>query len=653
LRRFFRSAAFPILIVVVLAFFAQRLISPGSGHTTPDYTTFVQRVDNNQIESVTWNTKDNTLNVKQTDGTSYDEAYPDSDSAQAQLLNSLQQHNVKTEIKGKGGSSLLSLLTYILPFLLFFAFWIFLMNQMQGGGSRVMSFGKSRAKRMSVDAPKITFRDVAGADEAVQELHEIKEFLENPKKFQALGARIPKGVLLYGPPGTGKTLLARAVAGEAGVPFFSISGSDFVEMFVGVGASRVRDLFEQAKQNSPCIIFMDEIDAVGRHRGAGMGGGHDEREQTLNQLLVEMDGFEMKDNIILIAATNRPDILDPALLRPGRFDRQIVVDRPDRKGRKHILEVHTRGKPLAQNIDLDTLAGQTPGFTGADLANLINEAALLTARSSKREITMLELEEGIMRVIAGPEKKSRVMSEKERLITAYHELGHAIVGHLLPNSDPVHKVSIISRGQALGYTISLPTEDKFLTTRAELNDTMAMTLGGRAAEEIVFGEITTGASNDLEKVTETAKQMVMRFGMSERLGPRVFGHDRSQPFLGREFSAEPDYSDEVAREIDDEVRRMVEDAHQTSKDILSEHREQLDTISRILLARETIEADEFMALLEGKPEDEVFTDEEEAKPPEAPAVEEKGTAREGARPRPRPRPGLAGGGAAEMRADDN
>ncbi|HSD24018.1 MAG TPA: ATP-dependent zinc metalloprotease FtsH [Solirubrobacterales bacterium] len=648
MRRFFRSAAFPILIVVVLAFFAQRLISPGSGQETPDYNTFVERIDQGQIESVTWNTKDNTLNVKQVDGTTYDESYPDSDSAQAELLNNLQQHNVKTEIKGKGGSSLLSLLTYILPFLLFFAFWIFLMNQMQGGGSRVMSFGKSRAKRMSVDAPKITFRDVAGVDEAVQELHEIKEFLENPKKFQSLGARIPKGVLLYGPPGTGKTLLARAVAGEAGVPFFSISGSDFVEMFVGVGASRVRDLFEQAKQNSPCIIFMDEIDAVGRHRGAGMGGGHDEREQTLNQLLVEMDGFEMKDNIILIAATNRPDILDPALLRPGRFDRQVVVDRPDRKGRKQILEVHTRGKPLAQNIDLDALAGQTPGFTGADLANLINEAALLTARSSKREITMLELEEGIMRVIAGPEKKSRVMSEKERLVTAYHELGHAIVGHLLPNTDPVHKVSIISRGQALGYTISLPTEDKFLTTRAELTDTMAMTLGGRAAEEIVFGEITTGASNDLEKVTETAKQMVMRFGMSERLGPRVFGHDRSQPFLGREFSAEPDYSDEIAREIDDEVRRIVEDAHQTSKDILSEHREQLDTISKILLDRETIEADEFIALLEGKPEDQVFADEEEAQPPEAPPVEEKGTAREGPKPRPRPRPGLAGG-SAEMR----
>ena len=488
------------------------------------------------------------------------------------------------------------------------------MNQMQGGGSRVMSFGKSRAKRMSVDAPKITFRDVAGADEAVQELHEIKEFLENPKKFQALGARIPKGVLLYGPPGTGKTLLARAVAGEAGVPFFSISGSDFVEMFVGVGASRVRDLFEQAKQNSPCIIFMDEIDAVGRHRGAGMGGGHDEREQTLNQLLVEMDGFTMTDNIILIAATNRPDILDPALLRPGRFDRQIVVDRPDRRGRKKILEVHTRGKPLAKEIDLDALAGQTPGFTGADLANLINESALLTARSGKREITMHELEEGIMRVIAGPEKKTRVMSEKERLVTAFHEMGHAIVGHLLPNCDPVHKISIIGRGQALGYTISLPGEDKFLTTRAELADTMAMTLGGRAAEEIVFGEITTGASNDLEKVTETAKQMVMRYGMSERLGPRVFGHDRSMPFLGREFSSEPDYSDEIAREIDDEIRRIVEEAHQTAKDILVDHREELDRISKLLLERETIDAEQFVKLLEGASEEEVFGAEDDADP---------------------------------------
>jgi cell division protease FtsH len=646
-RRFFKSAAFPILLVVILAFIAQKVISSGGGGEAPAYNELVKPksglIAKGQIEEVDVNTKDNTLDVKRTNGESFSTGYPP--NTEQSLLNELEQAEVKTDVHGSGSSGLLSLLTLILPFVLFFGFWIFLMNQMQGGGSRVMNFGKSKAKRMSVDAPKITFRDVAGVDEAVQELEEIKEFLENPKKFQALGARIPKGVLLYGPPGTGKTLLARAVAGEAGVPFFSISGSDFVEMFVGVGASRVRDLFEQAKQNSPCIIFMDEIDAVGRHRGAGMGGGHDEREQTLNQLLVEMDGFEMKDNIILIAATNRPDILDPALLRPGRFDRQVVVDRPDRKGRKKILEVHTRGKPLGREIDLDTLAGQTPGFTGADLANLINEAALLTARSGKREITMQELEEGIMRVIAGPEKKTRVMSEKERLVTAYHEVGHAIVGQLLEHTDPVHKISIISRGQALGYTISLPTEDKFLTTRAELTDTMAMTLGGRAAEEIVFGEITTGASNDLEKVTETAKQMVMRFGMSERLGPRVFGHDRGQPFLGREFSSEPDYSDEIAREIDDEIRRIVESAHQTAKSLLSERREELERISKLLLERETIDAEQFVALLDGKPAEEVFADEEEPSQPAPPAPTAERPQREGARPQPRPRPGFAGGDA--------
>ncbi len=647
MRRFFKSAAFPILLVVILAFIAQRVITQDSGPEAPPYNQLIQAekglIDEGRIDEVSINVKDKTLDVKKENGESFSTGYPP-DGEEA-LVSQLEKAGVTTKVHGTGGNGLLSLLTYILPFVLFLGFWIFLMNQMQGGGSRVMNFGKSKAKRMSVDAPKITFRDVAGVDEAVQELGEIKEFLENPKKFQALGARIPKGVLLYGPPGTGKTLLARAVAGEAGVPFFSISGSDFVEMFVGVGASRVRDLFEQAKQNSPCIIFMDEIDAVGRHRGAGMGGGHDEREQTLNQLLVEMDGFEMKDNIILIAATNRPDILDPALLRPGRFDRQVVVDRPDRKGRKRILEVHTRGKPLGREIDLDTLAGQTPGFTGADLANLINEAALLTARSGSREITMKELEEGIMRVIAGPEKKTRVMSEKERLITAYHEMGHAIVGHLLENTDPVHKISIISRGQALGYTISLPTEDKFLTTRAELTDTMAMTLGGRAAEEIIFGEITTGASNDLEKVTETAKQMVMRFGMSERLGPRVFGHDRGQPFLGREFSSEPDYSDEIAREIDDEIRRIVESAHQTARKLLNENHDDLDRISKLLLTRETIDADQFVALLEGKSEDEVFVDEEEPESTEAEPEAEERPQRDPARTNPRPRPGFAGGDA--------
>ncbi|MEI7626030.1 MAG: ATP-dependent zinc metalloprotease FtsH [Actinomycetota bacterium] len=651
--RFFKSAAFPILIVVVLAFFAQKLISPGTDTPAPTFSQFLTQIDSNQVKTATLKTKDNIVSVTRTNGQKYEVGYP-VDYGQ-ELVNKLEAKNVASfNVEGKKSNGWLSLLTYVLPFLLFIGFWIFLMNQMQGGGSKVMSFGKSKAKRMSVDAPKITFRDVAGVDEAVEELHEIKEFLENPKKFQALGARIPKGVLLFGPPGTGKTLLARAVAGEAGVPFFSISGSDFVEMFVGVGASRVRDLFEQAKQNSPCIIFIDEIDAVGRHRGAGMGGGHDEREQTLNQLLVEMDGFTMTDNVILIAATNRPDILDPALLRPGRFDRQIVVDRPDRKGRAKILSVHTRGKPLARVIEIDALAGQTAGFTGADLANLVNEAALLAARNGKREITQVELEEGIMRVIAGPEKKTRVMSDKERMVTAYHEMGHAIVGHYLPNSDPVHKISIISRGQALGYTISMPTEDRFLTTRAELTDSLAMTLGGRAAEEIIFDEITTGASNDIEKVTATAKQMVMRFGMSDKLGPRVFGSDHSQPFLGREFNAQPDYSDEIAREIDDEIRRIVETAHQHAKDLLSEHRETLVRTSEILLRRETIEKEEFEALLLGKSEEEAFGPDEpivDLEPPSSPPTAADLPGREV--PRPLPRPGLAGGGAAEMSGLEN
>jgi cell division protease FtsH len=645
--RFFKSAAFPILIVVVLAFFAQKLISPGEQQKDHSYSEFIAQVDNDQVKKATLNTKNNRVDVEQKNGDKYETAYPD--NTEQNLVNQLQGADVDVDVKAKSGSGWLTALTYILPFVIFLLFWLFIINQMQGGGSKVMSFGKSRAKRMSVDSPKITFRDVAGVDEAVEELHEIKEFLENPKKFQALGARIPKGVLLYGPPGTGKTLLARAVAGEAGVPFFSISGSDFVEMFVGVGASRVRDLFEQAKQNSPCIIFMDEIDAVGRHRGAGMGGGHDEREQTLNQLLVEMDGFTMTDNIILIAATNRPDILDPALLRPGRFDRQIVVDRPDRKGRAKILEVHTRGKPLAKHIDLDNLAAQTPGFTGADLQNLVNEAALLSARIGKREIDHIQLEEGIMRVIAGPEKKTRVMSEKERRITAYHEMGHALVAHFLDNTDPVHKISVISRGQALGYTISLPTEDKFLTTRAELQDTMAMTLGGRAAEELVFSEVTTGASNDIEKVTATAKQMVMRFGMSEKLGPRVFGHDQGQPFLGREYSSEPDYSDDVAREIDDEIRRVVEEAHQSARNILEQHRDDLTHTSEILLTRETIEREEFIQLLEGKSELEVFGPDEPVLPSgsEPEAAEEPAARKPERGPTPLPRPGLAGGGAAD------
>ena len=639
--RFFKSALFPILIVLLLAFFAMQLFEKDSAENYT-YGEFITQVENGQVKSATMKTKDNAIDVVLKNDKKYEVGY-DRDNG-GPLTNFLEeQHKGKNlptfDIKSSKTSGIWQAMIYIVPFILFLGIWFLIMNNVQGGGSKVMQFGKSKAKRMSPDTPKLTFRDVAGADEAVEELHEIKEFLENPKKFQALGARIPKGVLLFGPPGTGKTLLARAVAGEAGVPFFSISGSDFVEMFVGVGASRVRDLFEQAKQNSPCIIFMDEIDAVGRHRGDGMGGGHDEREQTLNQLLVEMDGFTMTDNIILIAATNRPDILDPALLRPGRFDRQIVVDRPDRKGRARILDVHTRGKPLAADIETEALAGQTPGFTGADLANLVNEAALLAARSGKKQITQHELEEGIMRVIAGPEKKTRVMTEKEREITAYHEMGHAFVGHFLEHSDPVHKISVVGRGQALGYTISMPTEDTFLVTRQQLLDQMAMTLGGRAAEEIVFSEITTGASNDLEKVTATAKQMVMRFGMSERLGPRVFGHDSGQPFLGRDMGSEPDYSDEIAREIDDEIRRIVEDAHQRATDLLNEHRALLNTISEILIRRETIERDEFLALLDGRPEEDVFDDEPPA--PSTPATaEDDSRAEERTAPRPLPRPGL-------------
>jgi len=590
---------------VLLAFVAQKLVTSSSQPSdTPTFTGFQQDLAAGKVSRVTMQTKDQNLEVALKDGKTYVTGYPDNYGAQ--VTDAVDTAKVPFVVEGRGGSAWWGFLITLAPFVLFFVFWIFLMNQMQGGGSKVMSFGKSRAKRMAPDQPKITFRDVAGADEAVEELEEIKDFLENPKRFQALGARIPKGVLLYGPPGTGKTLLARAVAGEAGVPFFSISGSDFVEMFVGVGASRVRDLFEQAKQSSPCIIFMDEIDAVGRHRGAGLGGGHDEREQTLNQLLVEMDGFEAKDNIILIAATNRPDILDPALLRPGRFDRQIMVDRPDRAGRAEILRVHTRGKPISKEIELDTLAGQTPGFTGADLANLVNESALLAARKGKKIIDEQELEEGILRVIAGPEKKTRLLSDKERVVTAYHEMGHAIVGHFLPNADPVHKISIVSRGQALGYTISMPSEDKFLTTRAQLEDTMAMTLGGRAAEELVFAEITTGAANDLEKITATAKQMTMRFGMSEKLGPRVLGHSQGAPFLGRDMHSEPDYSDDIARQIDTEIRRIIEDAYQRAKDILSEHRNDLENITQVLLRRETIERDEFLRLLEGESEADVF-----------------------------------------------
>ena len=490
----------------------------------------------------------------------------------------------------------LSVLFNFLPILLLVGLFIFFINQMQGGGSRVMQFGKARTKQVAKDSPKVTFADVAGADEAVAELQEIKEFLESPAKFQAMGAKIPKGVLLYGPPGTGKTLLARAVAGEAGVPFFTISGSDFVEMFVGVGASRVRDLFEQAKQAAPAIIFVDEIDAVGRHRGAGLGGGHDEREQTLNQLLVEMDGFDQRTGVILIASTNRPDILDPALLRPGRFDRQIVVDRPDLEGRKKILEVHAQGKPIADDVKLDVLARRTPGFTGADLANTLNEAALLAARKSDSVINMRHVEEAIDRVIAGPERRSRVMSEKDKLVTAYHEGGHTLVGHVLPDADPVHKVSIVSRGRALGLTWSLP-EDKYGYTKGELRARIAMALGGRTAEEIVFGEITTGAANDIEKATQIARDMVTEYGMSDVLGPQQLGQKNGEVFLGRDYGHQANYSDQVAAAIDEEVRSIIEDAHAEAKAILEAHRTVLDRIASELMEKETLDTPELEEIM--------------------------------------------------------
>lgn len=486
-------------------------------------------------------------------------------------------------------SLLSSLLVTLLPFALIVLLFIFLMNQAQGGGRGVMQFAKSKAKLITKDMPKTTFSDVAGCEEAIEELGEIKEFLQEPAKFQAVGAKIPKGVLLYGPPGTGKTLLARAVAGEAGVPFYSISGSDFVEMFVGVGASRVRDLFEQAKENAPAIVFIDEIDAVGRHRGAGMGGGHDEREQTLNQLLVEMDGFDVRGGVILIAATNRPDVLDPALLRPGRFDRQIAVDAPDLNGRHMILKVHSRGKPIAADIDLLSVARRTPGFTGADLANVLNEAALLTARQNEKLITDASLDEAIDRVIAGPQRRTRLMSEKEKLTTAYHEGGHALVAAALPGTDPVHKVTILPRGRALGYTMVLPDEDKYSQTRSEMLDKLAYMLGGMAAEALIFHDVTSGAGNDIEKATNLARAMVTQYGMSDRLGAIKLGDNASEPFLGRDMGHQRNYSEEVAAIIDEEVKKLLSTAHQEAFDILELNRDVLDALVLELLDKETLD----------------------------------------------------------------
>ena len=593
-RRYARGP-FPFIVVtllLVLVFIS--IARPDSAKTRP--LSFVQdRIAANEVKKGKVFDKEQRVEIETKSGEKYraDFAFEQADDLQQAIKESGAESSA---VKVSGDNVFVSLLFSLLPIAIIVFLLFFFMNQMQGGGSRVMNFGKSKAKLVTKDTPKTTFADVAGADEAIEELQEIKDFLENPAKFQALGAKIPKGVLLYGPPGTGKTLLARAVAGEAGVPFYSISGSDFVEMFVGVGASRVRDLFEQAKANAPAIIFVDEIDAVGRHRGAGLGGGHDEREQTLNQLLVEMDGFDVKGGVILIAATNRPDILDPALLRPGRFDRQIVVDRPDLEGRKGILKVHAKGKPLAKDVDLDIIARRTPGFTGADLANTINEAALLTARMDKKEITNEILEESIDRVMAGPERKSRVMSDKERKIIAYHEAGHALVGHALPNSDPVHKVTILPRGRALGYTMTLPVEDKFLVTRSEMIDQLAMLLGGRTAEELVFHEPTTGASNDIEKATSICRAMVTEYGMSDKLGALKFGQNNGEVFLGRDMGHQRDYSEEVASLIDSEVRKLIDEAHDEAWEILVTYRDVLDDMVLQLMEKETLNKDEVLAL---------------------------------------------------------
>ncbi len=622
-----------LLAGLLLAGFVGNLVrGSGAEKANLTYSELIQRVETEPetIEGVVFKPRGQEIEVTLAGGATAEVNYPTA-QAQIDLQRQLELQEVPFDSQGTGSSILGQIVSFLLPLVLIAALLIFFLRRSQAGTRGAFSFGKSRARRVSPDAPKVLFKDVAGADEAVEELHEIKEFLASPAKFRALGARIPKGVLLAGPPGTGKTLLARAVAGEAGAPFFSISGSDFVEMFVGVGASRVRDLFTQAKATAPAIVFIDEIDAVGRHRGAGLGGGHDEREQTLNQLLVEMDGFEPKDTVIVIAATNRPDVLDPALLRPGRFDRQIVVDRPDRAGRRAILGVHTKGKPLG-GVDLDVLAAGTPGFTGADLANLVNEGALLAARRGLKAIGMPELEEGILRAIAGPEKRTRLLSEEERAVTAYHEMGHALVGHFLPNSDPVQKISIIGRGRALGFTLSLPKEDRFLQTKSALLDRMAMMLGGRVAEELVFGEITTGAADDLQRVTDTAKQMVMRLGMSEKLGPRVLGRAGSMPFLGRDIGSEPDYSDEIAREIDDEIRRLIDGAHERAQSLLMEHLDDLNRLARVLIEQETIDRDAFERLLAGEPPDTVF-------PPPPPADTEDDDEPESAKAR-RPAPVL-------------
>ena len=588
MKRLRRPTVIYIVVALVAAVVATSFLRDGSDVEDLTLGQLRNRVADGDVETATFKDRSNEIEGELRDGTEYRYAYPaeTADELVAELSDAEPAIDIETD--QQQDSIWMSLLFSLLPLLILFGLFLFVINAMQGGGSRVMQFGKAKAKQFNKDQPRVTFDDVAGADEAVEELREIKEFLQNPAKFAAIGAKIPKGVLLVGPPGTGKTLLARAVAGEAGAPFFSISGSDFVEMFVGVGASRVRDLFNQAKEQAPAIVFVDEIDAVGRHRGAGMGGGHDEREQTLNQLLVEMDGFDAHTGVILIAATNRPDILDPALLRPGRFDRQIVVDRPDLEGRRAILDVHSKGKPLGPDVDNTVIARRTPGFTGADLANLMNEAALMAARWDTDVIDMRTIEAAIDRVLAGPERKTRVMSERERKVTAYHEGGHALVGHVLEHCDPIHKVSIVARGRALGWTLALPTEDRYTHTRSELVDRLAMLLGGRTAEEVVFGEITTGAADDIEKATEIARAMVTSYGMSDAIGPLALGQKQGEIFLGKEYGHEANYSHDVAAIIDTEIGKLVNDAHARAESILTAYRATLDQLAAAMLEHETL-----------------------------------------------------------------
>jgi len=598
MNKFLRNVGFYLLIILVAISFIDYFSMQKTTKQEIGYTQFLQEVDAGSVSKVV--IVQNTLHVTSTNGTEYTTITPDSPNGDPGLYDKLAAKNINITAENPPEPPWWSqMLSSLLPILLLCGVWFYMMQQSQGGGGRVMNFGKSRARMSGSDKVKVNFKDVAGADEAKQELQEVVEFLKHPKKYNELGARIPKGVLLFGPPGTGKTLLAKAVAGEAGVPFFSISGSDFVEMFVGVGASRVRDLFEQAKKNAPCIVFIDEIDAVGRQRGAGLGGGHDEREQTLNQLLVEMDGFAANEGIIIIAATNRPDILDPALLRPGRFDRQIVVDKPDVRGRLAILKVHAKGKPVGADVDLDILARRTPGFTGADLANLVNEAALLAARRDKHKIEMQELEEAIERVIAGPERKSHIMSDEEKRLTAYHEGGHTLVGMMLEHADPVHKVTIIPRGRAGGYTLMLPKEDRNYATRSELMDRIKVAMGGRVAEEVVLQEISTGASQDIKQASRIVRSMVMEYGMSNVLGPVSYGEGSDhQVFLGRDFNNQRNYSEEVASEIDKEVRRITEDAYASCRTIIRENRDKLELIAQALIERETLTAKELEELLE-------------------------------------------------------